>query len=145
MTILPKAIYMFNAIAIKISKTFITEIKKSALKLIWKHKKLILNKKSKAGDIPILNFKLYCRAIAIKTMWYSHKNRYEDWWNRIEDPDMNPHSYVHLILDKVSKNIQWRKNRLFNKCCWENWISAYKKTETRPMIVTVYKYQLKVD
>jgi hypothetical protein len=77
---------------------------------------------------------MYYRAIAIKTTWYWNKNRYKGQWNRIEDPNMNPCSYAHPIFDKIAKNIRWRQDRLFNKCCWENWIPACRKLKLDPCL-----------
>jgi hypothetical protein len=68
----------------------------------------MLNKKGNLGSITIPDFKLYYRATAIKTLWYLHKNRCENKWNQIKDPDMNPRSYTHPIFDTGTKNMMER-------------------------------------
>ena len=70
---------------------------------------------------------IYSRSIVTKTEWYWHQNRQADQWYRIEDTETKPHKYSHLILDKGAKNIQWRKDSLFNKWCWQNWKSICSK------------------
>ena len=59
-------------------------------------------------------FELYYRVIVIKTAWYWYSDRQVDQWNRIEDPEMNPDIYGHLIVDKRAKTIQWKKKTAFS-------------------------------
>ena len=84
-------------------------------------------KKRTSGGITIPYLKLYCRSIVLKTVWYWYRDRQVDQQNKCEDPEMNPHTYSHLIFDKVAKTIQWKKDSIFKKWCCFNWQSACRR------------------
>ena len=95
------------------------------LKFVWKQKrplrsKAILRKKNGTRGI-----RLYYKVTLANSMVLAQKQKYRSM-EQDESPEINPRTYGQLIYDKGGKSIQWRKDSLFNKWCWENWTATCK-------------------
>ena len=145
MTILPKLIYLFGVMPIKLLRNFFTELgKKTITKFIWKNKRSrisreIMKKKLKEGSQAVPDCKQYYNAVVIKTIRYWLRNRREDQWNRLGVSDLSKTVYY-----KPKEPSFWDKNPLFDKNCWENWKNSMGEIGSRSTSYTLYQDQFRM-
>ena len=93
MSTLPKAI------PVKLPTGFFTELEQIISQFVWKHKKTSNSQSNPEREEwnwrnQLLDFRRHYKATVIKTLWYWHKDRNKDQWNKIESPEISPHTYA---------------------------------------------------
>ena len=132
MSILPKVIYRFNAIPVKLPTVIFRELEQIILQYVWKYKKTLNSQSNlEKEEWNWRNQPTWLQALLQShshqdSMVLAQRQKYRSM-EQNRNPEMNSHTYGHLIFDKGGKNIQWIKDNLFNKWCWENWSPLVKE------------------
>ena len=130
MSILPKEIYRLNAIPIKLPMVFFTELEQIISQFVRKHK--ITSNSQSNLEKQKWSWRNQPSWLHTTLQSYSHQDsmvlaQRQKYRSKEKAQRLNSHTYGHLIFDKRGKNIQWRKDNLFNKWCWENWSTTCKR------------------
>ena len=146
MSILPKAIYRFNAIPIKLPLVFFRELEQIISQFVWKYKKpqmakAILRKRIELEESTTWLQSLLQSHSHQDSVVLSQRQKYR--WHKLESPEIHPSTYGHLIFDRGGKNLQRRKDNLFNKWCWENWSTTCKRMKLEHFLTPYTKINSK--
>ena len=123
---LPRTIYTFNAIPIKIPLTFF-RVGTNHLRICVESEKTPNSQGNIKKENQNARFQAVLQSCDHQDNVILAQKQIIDQWNRIENPEMGPQLYGQLMFDKTGKNIHWIKDNLFNQWCWENWTATCRR------------------